>query len=131
MNDEEYWDFVSIDNIHHHYSKQSAAPIEEDSNPNSPFINKSPEEISKMLMKLCEDTKTELMYMYIIVMDERTLKDDTVLLVTKALDSPLESVRAGFEVAAESIILFQTGHRGIEECQDQAAEDKDNVFRGL
>jgi hypothetical protein len=131
ISDEEYWNFVFVDRTNHHYAKQSEIPIEEDSNPYSPFINKSPEEISKMLIKLCEDTKSELMYMYIIVMDERTLKDDTVLLMTKVPDSPLEMVRATFESSAQSIILYHTGHRGIEEDRDIAAEDKDNVYRGF
>jgi hypothetical protein len=131
INDEEYWNFVFVDRMDHHYSKQSETPIEEDSNPNSPFINKLPEEISNMLIKLCEDTKSELMYVYIIVMDERTLRDDTVLLVVKVPDSPLKMVRAAFEPSAQSIILYHTGHRGIEENQDMAAEDKDTVYRGL
>jgi hypothetical protein len=131
INEEEYWNFVFVDRMDHHYTEQSEIPIEEDSNSDSPFINKSPEEISKMLVKLCEDTKPELMYMYIIVMDERTLRDDTVLLVVKVPDSPLEMVRAAFEPSAQSIILYHTGHRGIEEDREMAAENKDNVYRGF
>jgi hypothetical protein len=131
ISDEESWDFVFIDRVDHCYTTPSSTPITSSSNPNSPFINKSPQEISEMLIQLCKDTKSEILYMYTIVMDERSKRDDTVLLVTKTPECPLEMVRATFGAAARSIILYHTGHRGIEEDQDLAAEDEDGVFRGI
>jgi hypothetical protein len=84
-----------------------------------------------MLVKLCKDTKSEILYMYFIVMDERSKRDETVLLVTKGLGCPLEMVRATFGAAAQEIPLYHTGHRGIEEDQELAAEDEDGIFRGF
>ncbi|KAI5242418.1 hypothetical protein E4T47_09162 [Aureobasidium subglaciale] len=85
--------FGSIDSINKYYDEPSGLPIEADSNPNSPFINKSPREC-------------------------------------KPIEDDFDTVRATFGPSAESIIPYQTGHRGIEEDQDKAAEGKDNVFRG-
>ena len=116
------------------YDKPSKFPVEAGSNPNSPFIGKSPTGIWEMLVKLCEDTGSEIMVWYIIIMDERTLRDDTVLLATDdgdAMDGQeIETVRATFEVAADEVVLFHTGHRGIEEDQWKAEKEGDGVFRG-
>jgi len=127
-------DFVFIDRMDCRYDKPSEFPVEAGSNPDSPFIGKSPQEVSQMLRKLCEDTGSEIMVWYIIIMDERTLRDDTVLLATDdgdAMDGQeIETVRATFEVAAEEVVLFHTGHRGIEEDQWKAEKEGDGVFRG-
>jgi hypothetical protein len=113
--------------MHYHYTTPSCILISSPSNPTSPFISKSPQEISDMLVK----TKSEIIYMYMIVMDERSKRDETVLLVTKTPECPLEMVRVTFGAAAQSIILYHTGHRGIEEDQDLAEEDGDGIFRGI
>jgi hypothetical protein len=51
--------------------------------------------------------------------------------VTKTPECPLEMVRVTFGAAAQSIILYHTGHRGIEEDQDLAEEAGDGIFRGI
>ncbi|KEQ68648.1 hypothetical protein M436DRAFT_76755 [Aureobasidium namibiae CBS 147.97] len=150
-------DFVFIDNMSTHYSNPSTFPVSADSNPCSPFMGKSPTEIWEMLVKLCKDTGSEIMVWYVIVLDERSERDGTVLLVTDVGDvgeedgggdgdgdgdgeeegeeedgggRRIQTVRATFEVAAEEVVLFHTGHRGIEEDQWKAEKDKDGVFRG-
>ncbi|KEQ90377.1 hypothetical protein AUEXF2481DRAFT_33998 [Aureobasidium subglaciale EXF-2481] len=120
--------FGFIDSINQYY-KPSELPIETDSNPNSPFINKSPRGCSELLLELCNDTKSEIIPYFINIMDGRTMRNDTVLLV-EHIEDDFDTVRATFGPSAETIILYQTGHSGIEEDQDKAAEDKDNVFRG-
>ena len=127
-------DFVFIDRMDYVYDQPSKSPVESDSNPNSPFIGKSPREVSQMLRKLCEDTGSEIMVWYIIILDERSTRDGTVLLATDdgdAMDGQeIETVRATFEVAADEVVLFHTGHRGIEEDQWKAEKEGDGVFRG-
>ena len=134
INVDDTGDFAFIDRMDHRYDEPSESPITADSNPDSPFIGKSAQEVSQMLRKLCEDTGSEIMVWYIIIMDERTLRDDTVLLTADdgdAMDGQeIETVRATFEVAADEVVLFHTGHRGIEEDQWKAEKDKDGVFRG-
>lgn len=127
-------DFTFIDRMDYQYISPSKSPITVDSNPASPFIGKSPQEISQLLRKLCENTGSEIMVWYIIIMDDRTLRDDTVLLATDVSDAmdgqEIETVRATFGVAADEVVLFHTGHRGVEEEQWKAEQDEDGVFRG-
>ncbi|PLN76085.1 hypothetical protein BDW42DRAFT_197386 [Aspergillus taichungensis] len=40
--DEDEWNLVFVDSIDHYYDKPSEAPVGDDSNPNSPFIGKTP-----------------------------------------------------------------------------------------
>lgn len=65
-----------------------------------------------------------------MIMDERSLQDDTVLLVSAAIDAPVETVRPSFEASAQAIVLYLTGHRGIEEDSESVAEEEDGVYHG-
>ncbi|KAI5205235.1 hypothetical protein E4T42_09398 [Aureobasidium subglaciale] len=128
--EEDTWDFVFVDSIDHCYDQPSAVPVETPSNPDSPFISKTPYECSQLLLKLREDTESEIIPHYFIIMDERSLQDDTVLLVTAGLDEPVNTVRATFGASAQAIVLYLTGHRGIEEDIESAAQEEDGVYHG-
>lgn len=130
IDEEDEWDFVFVDSINHYYDKPSAVPVEAHSNPNSPFISKTPEECSQMLLKLQRDTESEIMPHYFMIMDERSQKDDTVLLVSAGIEAPVYTVRASFGASAQAIVLYLTGHRGIEEDIESAEEEGDGVYRG-
>lgn len=130
IDEEDDWNFVFVDTINHCYDKPSAVPVEAQSNPNSPFISKTPEECSQMLLKLQEDTESEIIPHYFMIMDERSRKDDTVLLVSAGIESPVYTVRASFGASAQAIVLYLTGHRGIEEDIENAEEEEDGVYRG-
>lgn len=80
-------DFVFIDRMDCRYDKPSKSPVESDSNPDSPFVDKSPTEIWEMLGKLCKDTGSKIMVWYIIILDELSTRDGTVLLVTDEGDA--------------------------------------------
>jgi hypothetical protein len=54
--DDEDLAFVFVDSIDDYYDEPSEAPIKGPSNLDSPFINKTPQECSQLLIKLCEDT---------------------------------------------------------------------------
>ncbi|KAG9524255.1 purine and uridine phosphorylase, partial [Aureobasidium melanogenum] len=127
---EDTWDFVFVDSIDHCYNKPSTVPVKAPSNPDSPFISKTPHECAQLLLKLRKDTDSEIIPHYFIIMDERSLQDDTVLLVTAGIDAPVYTVRATFEASAQAIVLYFTGHRGIEEDIDSAAEEEDGVYHG-
>ncbi|KAI5198001.1 hypothetical protein E4T39_07007 [Aureobasidium subglaciale] len=127
---EDIWDFVFVDSINYCYDEPSTVPVEVNSNPDSPFISKTPDECSQMLFKLHEDTKSKIIPHYFMIMDERSLQDDTVLLVTAGIDEPVSTVRASFGASAQAIVLYLTGHRGIEEDVESAAQEKDGVYHG-
>lgn len=63
-------------------------------------------------------------------MDERSIRDDTVLLVSAGDEEnwPLKSVRASFAVSAEKLVCYFSGHMGIEEDAEDAAETADGVL---
>ncbi|KAH0370211.1 hypothetical protein KCU65_g2635, partial [Aureobasidium melanogenum] len=126
--DEDNWDFVFVDSIDKYYDEPSFAPVEGPSNPNSPFIGKTPEECHKLLLKLCEDTESELLHMYFMVMDERSIQDDTVLLVRAEDDTDISYVRATFETSAESLVCYLTGHSSPN--TDAYSAGADGVYRG-
>jgi hypothetical protein len=136
--DEDNWHFVFVDSIEDYYDEPSEAPIEHGSNPNSPFIGKTPQECYQLLLKLREDTESEIIpYMFAII-DERSIQDDTVLLVRVESDLDDEhevvavrTVRATFQTSGISMVLYETGHSSVEEDAERAAREKDNVYRGV
>jgi len=77
--DEEDWGLVFVDSIDGYYDEASTLPTEADSNPNSPFIGKSPQECHQLLL-LHEDTESEIITGTFAIMDERSTQDDIVLL---------------------------------------------------
>jgi hypothetical protein len=131
LDDDDISNFAFVDSIDDYYDGPSEMPVESASDPDSPFIGKTPLECSQMLHQLCQETESELLKNYFIIMDERTTRDDTVLLVSAGDDEdwPLRSVRASFEVSATRLVCYLTGHLGIEEDAEDAAETADGVFR--
>lgn len=136
--DEDDWCLVFVDTIDDYYDEASEAPIEVDSDPNSPFIRKTPRECHELLLKLRQDTESEIITEYFAIMDERSTQDDTVLLVCAAerdLGGGNEvlthlTIRASFEASAFALILYQTGHSSVEEDAERAQRQHDDVFRG-
>ncbi|KEQ70034.1 hypothetical protein M436DRAFT_54942, partial [Aureobasidium namibiae CBS 147.97] len=122
--------FVFVDRIDHCYDKPSAVPVEAQSDPDSPFVSKTPEQCSQMLLRLREDTDSEIVPYYVMIMVERPQKDDTVLLVSAVIEAPVCTVRATFEASAQAIVLCLTGHRGIEEDIESAEGKEDGVYHG-
>ncbi|KAG9593868.1 hypothetical protein KCU77_g6339, partial [Aureobasidium melanogenum] len=128
--DMDNWNFVFVDSLDECYTEPSFAPVKGPGNPNSPFIGKTPRECSRMLVKLCDDTGSDIIPLHFIIMDERSIQDDTVLLVTAEYqDNPLSSVRATFEASASALDLYLTGHSDPEE-HAWYAEATDNVYCG-
>jgi hypothetical protein len=136
--EKEYWNMVFIDSSNTYYDKVSQAPIEHDSNPQSPYIGKTPEQCHAMLVKLCEDTEFELLTYYFAIMDEQSTQDDTVLLVCAEMSSDeenedlaLPTLRATFRASGTALMLYHSGHSSVEEDVERAERERDGVYRGL
>jgi hypothetical protein len=129
----EHWNMVFIDSNSTYYDKVSQAPIEHDRNPQSPYIGKIPEECHALLVKLCKDTRSELLTYYFAIMDERSTQDDTVLLVCAETneDLPLPTLRATFRASGTALMLYHSGHSSVAEDTKRAARERDGVYRGL
>ena len=140
--DEDDYELAFVDSINDYYRETTARekaeePIAFDTDPNSPFIEKTPEECHQLLLKLKADTESEIFTEYFAIVDERSLKDDTILLCCVSRDPGGENevlavptVRATFQVASIALTLYHTGHSSVEEDADRAALEDDNVYRG-
>lgn len=135
--EEDWWECVFVDSVSHCYSEISETPVESGSDPNSPFIGKSPQECHQLLSKLQEDTESDITSDFFMIMDERSMQDDTVLLVSVTGERDEETggrelltLRATFEVSAKELVLYSIGHWTIEEDAERAADEADNVYRG-
>lgn len=128
--------FVFVDTLDDYYSEASEAPMEVDSNPNSPFIHKTPQECYELLLKLREDTESEVITHYFAIMDERSTQDDTVLLVCASVDLDAENelsiqtIRASFQASILALMLYETGHSSVGEDEERAERAGDSVYRG-
>ena len=133
--DEDEWNLVFVDSIDDYYDEASEVPIDDESSPNSPFIGKTPQECHQLLLKLLEDTKSEIMTDYFAIMDERSKEDNTVLLVCAERDLENEvlawpTVRATFQASAVALMLYHSGHSSVGEDVERAQREHDNVYRG-
>jgi hypothetical protein len=131
------WRIVLVDSIDDYYDKPSEVPAEDGSDPNSPYIGKTPQECHQLLLKLREDTESEIFTEFFAIIDQRSTQDNTVLLVCVQRDSDgenevlaLPTVRATFKAAPTALMLYETGHSSVEEDAERAAREKDNVYRG-
>ncbi|KAH0374062.1 hypothetical protein KCU65_g367, partial [Aureobasidium melanogenum] len=134
--EEEWWECVFIDSITHYYDEISSPPVECSSNPHSPFINKTPQECHNLLLKLHEDTDSEITTEFFMILDERSTRDDTVVLVSITGDRDDETgergaltLRASFEVSAQELMLYEIGHWSIEEDLECVSGLEDDVYR--
>lgn len=135
--DEDEWNFVSVDSIYDYYKEASETPMEVGSDPSSPFIGKTPQECHPLLLKLREDTESEVMTDFFAIMDKRSTQDDTVLLVCAERNLggenevlALPTARATFQAPAVALTLYETGHSSVGKDAERAAREKDNVYRG-
>ncbi|KAJ6107454.1 hypothetical protein N7523_008777 [Penicillium sp. IBT 18751x] len=108
--DEDEWNLVFRDSIDGYYDKASEAPIKDDGSPDSPFIGKTPQECHQLLLKLLEDTESEIMTDYFAIMDDLSTQDDTVLLVCAERDPENEAlawptIRLNFQASAVALML--------------------------
>lgn len=130
-NDEEDFFFVLVDGLTEEYDSPSECPITNPSSPASPFIGKSTHECYELLQELLEDTGSDIDHDCFAVMDERSIKDDTLLLDEGPLeeDGKAQSVRAPFDVASLVMLNFRAGSADVLEYQKRAEQEQDVVLK--
>ncbi|KAJ5666999.1 hypothetical protein N7507_002863 [Penicillium longicatenatum] len=134
--DEDQWNLVFVDSIDENYNQALEAPVENESSPDSRFIGKTPQECHQLLLKLVENTESEIMTECFAIMDDRSITDDTVLLVCVERDDEEKfvawpTVRATFQVTAVSLKCYHSGHSRVGEDLERAEREQDNVYRVL
>jgi hypothetical protein len=91
-----------------------------------------------MLVKLCKETGSELLTYYFAIMDERSSRDDTVLLICAEMSSDeenedlaLPTLRATFRASGTALMLYHSRHSSVEEDAERAVRERVGVYRGL
>jgi hypothetical protein len=109
------------------YNEGPGEVIDKASSPDSPFIGKTPEQCFALLKELQATTKSNIDLDGFAMMDERSMNDDTLLLVNAKYGCA--SVRAEFAIAIAAMMCWMTGHSTVDEDIDTARKSEDNVLR--
>ncbi|KAK4502609.1 hypothetical protein PRZ48_006035 [Zasmidium cellare] len=130
-NDKHEFFFVFVDSLTEEYDAPSEAPVMDASSPDSPFMGKSTHECYELLQQLLEDTGSDIDYDCFAIMDERSIKDDTLLLAEGPAEEggEAESVRAPFDVASLVMLNFRAGNASMSEYKERAAKEEDGVLK--
>ncbi|KAF2159720.1 hypothetical protein M409DRAFT_29880 [Zasmidium cellare ATCC 36951] len=130
-NDENNFFFVFVDSLTEEYDEPSEAPVTNASSPNSPFIGKSTHECYELLQQLLEDTGSDIDYDCFAIMDERSIRDDTLLLAEgpEEEDGEAQSVRVPFDVASLVMLNFRAGNATASEYRERAEQEDDGVLK--
>ncbi|KAF2160264.1 hypothetical protein M409DRAFT_29353 [Zasmidium cellare ATCC 36951] len=97
---------------------------------NGPFKNKTPGECHAILRRLQRDNGSELNWSAFVILDERSLRDDTAIIVSDgAWDGVLDTVRSVFSVIDRTLGLLLIGDISFDECMEEARVAKDGLWR--
>ena len=131
--------FVFVDNLSEIYTEETEPGTMEDENnkldtaPDSPFKGKTLAESHQMLRQLRLGT-SDIDHTSFVIMDERSLTDDTVLLVN-ALDNEgeegqLRSIRVSFEIVHWRLLGYMDGEfYSMDEDLEAVKWTEDGVLR--
>ncbi|PPJ50653.1 hypothetical protein CBER1_05265 [Cercospora berteroae] len=100
----------------------------------APFKDKTAQECLELLRKLRIENESDIRCSLFIVMDERTLQDETVLLVQAPFlgeEGEIKTVRAEFQVAYSQLMCYEMAYESdnIEADQAAAQATEDGVLR--
>lgn len=133
--------FVLIGNLTETYTTETEIGDMEDeqdrtiTSPDSPFKNKTPVQCQRLLFQLRQQTNSDIDYTSFVIMDERSLRDDTVLLVIaddgeSVEDHQICSIRVSFEIAQWRLSGYMIGDLDPGEDKWTAEErTEDGVLR--
>ena len=110
---------VVIYSLDQEYQDISKLPMQSISN--TPFAGKSAEECSAMLQELVRETHSNINFETFAIIDQRSLDDGTVLLVTDS-----KELRAVQALASVTLSALAIGHIMLDELEKDA---EDGVLR--
>ena len=131
--------FVFVDNLSEIYTEETEPGTMEDEHnklitkPDSPFKGKTPAECHRLLRQLRLGT-SDIDHTSFVIMDERSLTDDTVLLVN-TLDNEgeevqLRSIRVIFEIVHWRLLGYMDGEfYSMDEDLEAVKWSEDGVLR--
>ena len=95
----------------------------------SAFIGQKAKGCHALLKRLAEQTGSPVNLRVYAVLDERSLVDDTILVVEVSGDDEYFGVRMECSLAISRMFQYEIGDMGIDEDMEEAAETADGVFR--
>lgn len=129
--------FVFVDSLTQTYTDETEIGDMEDeqhrtvTSPDSPFKGKSPAECHQMLCQLRRDG-SDVDYCSFVIVDERALTDETVLLVVapgEGEEGEVQTVRAAFEIAHWRLSGYSMAMMDMGEDRAVAEGTEDGVLR--
>jgi hypothetical protein len=129
--------FVFIDSLTQTYTDETEIGDMEDeqhrtiTSPESPFKSKSPAECHQLLRQIRRNG-SDIDYCSFVVMDERSLTDETVLLVNapgESEEGEVQTVRVAFEIAHERLGVYFVAEANMSEDKVVAEGMEDGVLR--
>jgi hypothetical protein len=129
--------FVFVDNLTQTYTVETEIGDKEDeqnrtiTSPDSPFKNKSPYECHQLLRQLRRNG-SDIDYCSFVIMDERSLTDETVLLVNAPAEDDegeVQCLRVSFEIAHERLGVYFVAEADMSEDRVVAEGTEDGVLR--
>lgn len=130
--------FVFVDSLTQVYTNETEIGDMKDeqnrtvTSPDSPFKGKSPAECHQLLLQLRRN-ESDVDYCSFVVMDERSLMDDSVLLVNapgEGEEGEVQSVRVTFEIAHWRLSGYSMAMMDMGEDRKVAEGTVDGVLRG-
>jgi hypothetical protein len=131
--------FVFVDSLTEVYTDETEIGDMEDeqirtiTSPDSPFKGKPPAECHQLLRQLRRN-ESDIDYCSFVVMDERSLTDDTVLLVNAPgegeEEGDVQTIRVAFEIAHWRLSGYSMAMMDIGEDRKVAEAMEDGVLRG-
>lgn len=118
-----FHNMVFVDSLDEVYTEESEYGHDTPSNPSSPFKGKTWEECAVLLQQLRQNG-SDVNFESFVIMDARTVADDTVLVVGEG-----GSVRAACEIANTIPLVYLSGKSSMEEDQERAIRSPDGVLR--
>lgn len=96
--------------------------------PDSPFLGKNAQECHGLLKRLAQETGSPVNLQIYAIIDDRALRDDTVLLVEIG-EQEYFTVRVDSTLAVSRMFQYSIGDMTIDEDIEEAAETADGVLR--
>ena len=94
----------------------------------SPFNGQKARGCHALLKRLAEDTGSPVNLHVFAILDGRSLKDDTILVI-EVCESEFYGVRMEGSLAISRMFQYDIGDMGIDEDMEEAAETANGVFR--
>lgn len=123
---------VFVDDLSRVYDEEDGLGYDKDSS-SAPFTGKTPYQCWLMLNKILEENEGSYFDDTIFaILDERSLKDGTLLLVeepTEEDDGEAHSVRAVFEMCETQMSLWMGGKNTVYEANERIKNTEDGILR--